>query len=136
VLHDEAWHHYEGSPLELFTASPDGRALNRQVPGPQSGAHAPIARAEVDFLRSVGEHNMYKPGIIGNPRGRPTGRHRGRTQAFVLRDTLFSAKPGAKNGGTCVRTARDSLFLLLLTMRRPFGALPGGRSKQSQMVAL
>ena len=39
---------------------------------------------------------MYKPGISGTPRGRPTGRHRGRTQAFVLRDTLLSAKPGAK----------------------------------------
>jgi predicted cupin superfamily sugar epimerase len=42
VLSDEAWHHYEGSSIEIFTASPDGRALNRQVLGPLSATSAPL----------------------------------------------------------------------------------------------
>jgi predicted cupin superfamily sugar epimerase len=34
VTSDEAWHLYEGSPLDLFQAAPDGASLQRIVLGP------------------------------------------------------------------------------------------------------
>lgn len=42
VSSDEAWHHYEGSPLELFSASPSGGAVSRQTLGPVSANSAPL----------------------------------------------------------------------------------------------
>lgn len=42
LLSDEAWHHYEGSPLELFIASPGGGAVSRLILGPLSEASAPL----------------------------------------------------------------------------------------------
>ena len=42
VLSDEAWHHCEGSPLELFMAPPDGGSLSRVILGPLSATSAPL----------------------------------------------------------------------------------------------
>ncbi len=42
LLSDEAWHHYEGSPLELFIAPSGGGAVTRVVLGPLSEASAPL----------------------------------------------------------------------------------------------
>lgn len=42
VLSDEAWHHYEGSPLELFMAPPDGGSVSRVILGPLSPSSAPF----------------------------------------------------------------------------------------------
>ena len=36
VTSDEAWHLYEGSPLDLFQAAPDGSALQHIVLAPAS----------------------------------------------------------------------------------------------------
>lgn len=33
VLHDEIWHFYEGSPLELIEASPDGLSISKTLLG-------------------------------------------------------------------------------------------------------
>jgi uncharacterized protein len=41
VASDEAWHWYEGYPLELFTARPDTGVVQSSVLGPLSGAAAP-----------------------------------------------------------------------------------------------
>ena len=42
VLSDEAWHWYEGSPLELFTVGPSGGSVCRHILGPLSDGSAPL----------------------------------------------------------------------------------------------
>jgi predicted cupin superfamily sugar epimerase len=42
VASDEAWNHYEGSPLEIFSASPMGGAAIRHTLGPLSATSAPL----------------------------------------------------------------------------------------------
>jgi hypothetical protein len=42
VLSDEAWHYYEGSPLELLTAPPAGGAVKRIRLGPLSTTSVPL----------------------------------------------------------------------------------------------
>lgn len=42
VLSDEAWHYYEGSPVELLTLAPSGGDLNRVTLGPLSAGSAPL----------------------------------------------------------------------------------------------
>jgi hypothetical protein len=42
LLSDEAWHHYEGSPLELFIAPPGGGTVTRLTLGPLSETSAPL----------------------------------------------------------------------------------------------
>lgn len=42
VLSDEAWHHYEGAPLELLVAPPEGGSISRCILGPLSAASAPL----------------------------------------------------------------------------------------------
>ena len=42
VTSDEAWHHYEGSPLELVSASPFGGTISRHTLGPLSDSSAPL----------------------------------------------------------------------------------------------
>jgi uncharacterized protein len=42
VASDEVWHLYEGGPLELFQATPDGRALERIVLEPASATGGPV----------------------------------------------------------------------------------------------
>lgn len=41
VISDEAWHWYEGYPLELFIASPDTGVVRSTVLGPLSGSAVP-----------------------------------------------------------------------------------------------
>jgi predicted cupin superfamily sugar epimerase len=42
VSSDEAWHHYEGSPLDIFSASPLGGDVIRHTLGPLSAISAPL----------------------------------------------------------------------------------------------
>ena len=42
VLSDEAWHHYEGSPLDIFSAPRLGGAVVRHTLGPLSATSAPL----------------------------------------------------------------------------------------------
>ena len=42
VSSDEAWNHYEGSPLDLFSVSPLGGQVLRQTLGPLSATSAPL----------------------------------------------------------------------------------------------
>ena len=42
VSSDEAWHHYEGSPLDIFSAPPLGGAVIRHTLGPLSATSAPL----------------------------------------------------------------------------------------------
>ncbi len=42
VSSDEAWHFYEGDPLELITFDPDGTALTRTVLAPPGGTGEPV----------------------------------------------------------------------------------------------
>ncbi|MGB8635447.1 MAG: cupin domain-containing protein, partial [Rhodanobacteraceae bacterium] len=41
VASDEAWHWYEGAPLELFTASPESGVIGRSLLGPLSETASP-----------------------------------------------------------------------------------------------
>lgn len=42
VLSDEAWHWYEGSPLELLSVGPDGGAVSSTTLGPVSSSTVPV----------------------------------------------------------------------------------------------
>jgi uncharacterized protein len=42
VLSDEAWHWYEGSPLELLTVEPNGGSVSSTTLGPLSDTSAPL----------------------------------------------------------------------------------------------
>jgi predicted cupin superfamily sugar epimerase len=42
VASDEVWHLYEGGPLDLFQATPDGDAVQRIVLGPASASGGPV----------------------------------------------------------------------------------------------
>ena len=42
VLSDEAWHWYEGSPLELLSVGPDGGAVSGTTLGPVSSTSVPL----------------------------------------------------------------------------------------------
>ena len=42
VMADEAWHFYEGDPLDLMWLNPSGSDCTRRVLGPVSKAHAPV----------------------------------------------------------------------------------------------
>lgn len=42
VLSDEAWHWYEGSPLELLSVGPDGGAVSSTTLGPVSSTSVPL----------------------------------------------------------------------------------------------
>ncbi|MBI4290963.1 MAG: cupin domain-containing protein [Betaproteobacteria bacterium] len=42
VLSDEAWHWYEGSPLELLSVGPDGGAVSSATLGPVSSTSVPV----------------------------------------------------------------------------------------------
>ncbi|MGH9420791.1 MAG: cupin domain-containing protein [Thermoanaerobaculia bacterium] len=42
VLSDEAWHYYEGSPIDLFMAPPEGGAAHSMTLGPLSEESKPL----------------------------------------------------------------------------------------------
>jgi len=61
VLSDEAWHWYEGAPLELFTAPGGGGGITRNVLGPHSEAAAPqhvVAAGDWQAARSTGAYTL------------------------------------------------------------------------------
>src|SRR5215468_11073493 len=61
VLSDEAWHWYEGAPLELFAAPPGGGAIEKHALGPFSDAAAPQYVVPAGFwqaARSTGDFTL------------------------------------------------------------------------------
>ena len=42
VFSDEAWHHYEGDPVEMFTADPDLQRVSRQLLSPVGDEAQPV----------------------------------------------------------------------------------------------
>ncbi len=61
VASDEVWHHYEGAPLELFTADPGFEAIARHVLGPAGDAARPVHTVVADdwqAARSTGAYTL------------------------------------------------------------------------------
>ena len=61
VRSDEVWHFYEGAPLELWTAAPDGRAVERHLLGRIGDGWAPVhavARDRWQAARSTGDYTL------------------------------------------------------------------------------
>lgn len=64
VTSDEAWHLYEGSPLDLFQAAPDGSSLQHILLGPALDAALDAAPVHVvpagywQAARSTGEYTL------------------------------------------------------------------------------
>jgi predicted cupin superfamily sugar epimerase len=61
VLSDEAWHWYEGAPLELFTASADGGAVASCTLGPCSDNAFPqhvVPAGDWQAARTTGEYTL------------------------------------------------------------------------------
>ena len=61
VLSDEAWHWYEGAPLELFTAPPHGGAIVASVLGPLSDDAAPqriVPASHWQAARCTGDYTL------------------------------------------------------------------------------
>jgi uncharacterized protein len=61
VRSDEVWHFYEGSPLDLWVAAPDGTEINLQRLGPLDGAHRPVRTVPAgcwQAARSTGSYTL------------------------------------------------------------------------------
>lgn len=61
VTSDEAWHLYEGSPLDLFQAAPAGDTLQRIILGPPLAAGAPVHVVPAGYwqaARSTGPYTL------------------------------------------------------------------------------
>jgi uncharacterized protein len=61
VTSDEAWHLYEGSPLDLFQAAPNGASLQRIILGPALAAGAPVHVVPAGYwqaARSTGPYTL------------------------------------------------------------------------------
>lgn len=61
VRSDEVWHFYEGAPLELWTASPQGDNVNQYKLGPLEGAQQPVWTVPADWwqaARSTGAYTL------------------------------------------------------------------------------
>ena len=61
VTSDEVWHFYEGAPLDLWMASPEGRTLDRNRLGPLSGAQRPVSTVPAGWwqaARSTGPYTL------------------------------------------------------------------------------
>lgn len=61
VRSDEAWHWYEGSPLELLVAPPNGGAVSSAILGPLSGASVPqriVSAGCWQAARSLGAYTL------------------------------------------------------------------------------
>jgi uncharacterized protein len=61
VLSDEVWHFYEGAPLDLWVASPDGTAIRRVRLGPIAPAQQPVQPVPAGHwqaARSTGDYSL------------------------------------------------------------------------------
>ncbi len=61
VRSDEAWHYYEGDPLELLVVDPDDLTVRRMLLGPAAGAQAPVRvvpAAHWQAARSTGAYTL------------------------------------------------------------------------------
>ena len=53
VRSDEVWHFSEGSPLELFLASPDGTTMRRVTLGPALATDGPVCTVPAGFWQAA-----------------------------------------------------------------------------------
>lgn len=61
VQSDEVWHFYEGSPLDLWMASPGGDAISRKSLGPLNGEQRPVWTVPAGWwqaARSTGSYTL------------------------------------------------------------------------------
>jgi uncharacterized protein len=61
VAHDEAWHFYEGDPLELFCLAPGLLEIERRILSPLAGPGEPVAVVPAGFwqaARTTGGHAL------------------------------------------------------------------------------
>jgi predicted cupin superfamily sugar epimerase len=61
VLSDEVWHFYEGAPLELWMASPDGNAIRQIRLGPLEPGQQPVQAVPAGWwqaARSTGDYSL------------------------------------------------------------------------------
>jgi predicted cupin superfamily sugar epimerase len=61
VLSDEAWHFYEGAPLDLWLASPDGHEARQHRLGPLEGSRRPVLTVPSGWwqaARSTGSYSL------------------------------------------------------------------------------
>lgn len=61
VASDEVWHFYEGSPLDLWIALPEGDTVDRTRLGPLSGAQRPVWTVPAGWwqaARSTGPYTL------------------------------------------------------------------------------
>jgi uncharacterized protein len=61
VLSDEAWHFYEGAPLDLWLASPDGHEARQHRLGPLEGSRRPVLTVPAGWwqaARSTGSYSL------------------------------------------------------------------------------
>jgi predicted cupin superfamily sugar epimerase len=61
VLSDEVWHFYEGAPLELWVADPDGNAIRQVRLGPLAPGQRPVHTVPAggwQAARSAGDYSL------------------------------------------------------------------------------
>jgi predicted cupin superfamily sugar epimerase len=61
VQSDEVWHFYEGAPLDLWMASPDGGQVNQHRLGPLDGTQGPVWTVPAGWwqaARSTGAYTL------------------------------------------------------------------------------
>ena len=61
VRSDEVWHYYEGAPLDLWIASPDGGRVDQHQLGPLDGARRPawtVPAGRWQAARSTGAYTL------------------------------------------------------------------------------
>jgi predicted cupin superfamily sugar epimerase len=59
VQSDETWHHYEGAPLELLIATPDGREVRRAVLGRALECDGPACTVPADHWQAARPTGAY-----------------------------------------------------------------------------
>jgi uncharacterized protein len=61
LLSDEAWHHYEGAPVELFTAPAAGGPVERRLLGPLASGAEPLRVVPAlswQAARTIGSYSL------------------------------------------------------------------------------
>ncbi len=59
VQADELWHFYEGSPITLWLASPDGHRISTRVLGPLRDAHEPVVPVPAGWWQAARSNGAY-----------------------------------------------------------------------------